>query len=1046
MGAFEYKAFISYSHRDTAWAQWLLNALETYRLPESTTRGVGRVFRDRDEAGAASDLKEEIQRALLASEHLIVVASPNSARSKYVEAEIRAFDEANRKREKPGHILTLIVGGEPNVSSEDGPDATECFPPALRGGLLKPDGTAFEPLAADARAVGDGKTRALAKLVSGLMDIRYDMLVRRDLQRRRRAQWLGAAAAVAVLAIVVVVTAIIAWQGMQQEELRRQQAAAQRDARTVTAVNNAERARRLLSGGNITGAVELARQSLDPATELPFIPQAYSVLYAALYQRGDGRMMDFGSPSSGPPVTVAMPDKRYMTITGQTASIWSAGAGITYRRSDLEPNAFRGATEDGSSIYIAASFALMRYRAEADAWDRINTSGISFEHAEPTRYIVVDDTTLLGVGNDELLKIRVPAVGPGDAEVESALEMPENTSGDAVPSGTGTLLIGTWSGKILEIDPIRQETRVAYETGTDDWVTSIHAAGNFVVATTISNTFAFRAGNPAPILMLSESVPPEELSPSGRFIAEQPFSVDHVDLIIHDLETNQTRDFNCNVCRPAAFMDDTTLLTLDDGRVVAYDVTTGQPMGDIFVFPSAPDRVWFLPDIDGLLGFSDYGPSMLALLDDKGESPVFLDANDDPQDSFNAALLVGDDRVVVRTTDLAQGGPPYVSAMRLYARRAGSKAERLASAALDALGTGYSEITGLPGKLFAVFAPTGMAETSGRYTLFDATDGAKVYDGQIDVLPIVFGENRYYLLGQGNALNMFDAVTRHTTPLLEDGESSRVMSRTESRLAVASGATVRVFDFDEAGPKARESIELAEAPVAICLANDGNRLYALSIVEEGAELSWRDLTGSAHGEQNIPTDAPPEVVDVLLAYLSGMAYEDADPIDCSADRFAMRDYLSGTLVWTPSANSYAVEPLASEASIPSGTPTVDLAAADEEVFRSAKLAWDETALVLVDPEGNSLARIDADGSRILSAIYVPSRALIAAGLENGLLRVWDAHFASAPMIELQAHGQGTDLLSANAEGTLLLSGTWTGDVKIWPLLTSAQLVDRVPQP
>jgi hypothetical protein len=81
-GEYAYKAFISYSHRDTAWAQWLLGALEGYRLPANLRdqlgrrRGVGRIFRDRDEASAATDLKDETQRALFSSEHLIVVASP----------------------------------------------------------------------------------------------------------------------------------------------------------------------------------------------------------------------------------------------------------------------------------------------------------------------------------------------------------------------------------------------------------------------------------------------------------------------------------------------------------------------------------------------------------------------------------------------------------------------------------------------------------------------------------------------------------------------------------------------------------------------------------------------------------------------------------------------------------------------------------------------------------------------------------------------------------------------------------------------------------
>jgi len=32
ISGFKYRAFISYSHRDTPWARWLHNALERYRI------------------------------------------------------------------------------------------------------------------------------------------------------------------------------------------------------------------------------------------------------------------------------------------------------------------------------------------------------------------------------------------------------------------------------------------------------------------------------------------------------------------------------------------------------------------------------------------------------------------------------------------------------------------------------------------------------------------------------------------------------------------------------------------------------------------------------------------------------------------------------------------------------------------------------------------------------------------------------------------------------------------------------------------------------
>ncbi len=54
--SFAYDVFISYRHteRDRAWAKWLLEALETYRVPKTLQqRGfparIGKAFRDEDE-------------------------------------------------------------------------------------------------------------------------------------------------------------------------------------------------------------------------------------------------------------------------------------------------------------------------------------------------------------------------------------------------------------------------------------------------------------------------------------------------------------------------------------------------------------------------------------------------------------------------------------------------------------------------------------------------------------------------------------------------------------------------------------------------------------------------------------------------------------------------------------------------------------------------------------------------------------------------------------------------------------------------------------
>ena len=101
VSCFKYRAFISYSHRDTSWARWLHSALERYRIDRDL---VGRqtstgplpktlrpIFRDRDEFSAGHSLTEQTLAALDASQFLIVLCSPGAAHSKYVNEEVRHF-------------------------------------------------------------------------------------------------------------------------------------------------------------------------------------------------------------------------------------------------------------------------------------------------------------------------------------------------------------------------------------------------------------------------------------------------------------------------------------------------------------------------------------------------------------------------------------------------------------------------------------------------------------------------------------------------------------------------------------------------------------------------------------------------------------------------------------------------------------------------------------------------------------------------------------------------------------------------------------------
>ena len=223
-----YFAFLSYSHADSADADWLHQELEEFRVPSTlsgrlTANGVipkrlTPIFRDRHELAASDDLGAEIRHALEMSRCLIVLCSPAAAKSEWTNAEIDTF-----KRLHPeGCIIAAVIGGEPLASDIPGREEEECFPPALvakynrRG---KPTGQKTEPLAADLREGKGGRRVGFLKIVAGILGVGLDDLVQRDeLRRQRRMAVIAAASLVGMLvAIILAVTAIQARDAARDE-------------------------------------------------------------------------------------------------------------------------------------------------------------------------------------------------------------------------------------------------------------------------------------------------------------------------------------------------------------------------------------------------------------------------------------------------------------------------------------------------------------------------------------------------------------------------------------------------------------------------------------------------------------------------------------------------------------------------------------------------------------------------------------------------------------------------------------------------------------
>lgn len=231
---YKYKAYISYSHRDNRHAKWLHRALESYRLPRKligskTAAGevpsrIRPVFRDRDDLSSASDLGGTVKQALLDSENMIVICSPDAAASVWVNEEVRQFASLGRDKK----IFCIIVDGDPAGAGTD----SACFPDALAEIGLQ------EPLAADIRKWADGKHLSKLKLVSGMLGLPLDQLRRRDLQKRQKVWAMAAVASIAIAAVVI--TAVTARIAAQQRRVSGESLVAYKlsELRTMINVSN----------------------------------------------------------------------------------------------------------------------------------------------------------------------------------------------------------------------------------------------------------------------------------------------------------------------------------------------------------------------------------------------------------------------------------------------------------------------------------------------------------------------------------------------------------------------------------------------------------------------------------------------------------------------------------------------------------------------------------------------------------------------------------------------------------------------------------------
>lgn len=253
--ASEYDAFISYKHGpvDSAAAKALQKNLEHFHVPiiagktagEAGRKRIRRVFLDEGELSATPAFASRIRQALKNSRWLIIICSPATKDSPWVDLEIRTFLEFHDR----DHILAVMTSGEP----------ADIFPEAFAGSGNLPD----EMLAADARGVtvyevvrklrGD----TLLRIAAPILGLTYD-----DLRQRHRVYRLQRFL-LAASVFIVAITGFLVYASVQNRKLSQfNRDLRLRQAELITAESSAE-----LEDGNITEAIRGLLQAVTDLSE-----------------------------------------------------------------------------------------------------------------------------------------------------------------------------------------------------------------------------------------------------------------------------------------------------------------------------------------------------------------------------------------------------------------------------------------------------------------------------------------------------------------------------------------------------------------------------------------------------------------------------------------------------------------------------------------------------------------------------------------------------------------------------------------------------------
>ena len=340
----KYVAFISYRHKelDASVASKLHSLIERYPVPKSIAKSrcsnrIGIVFRDKEELPLSSDLSKSIMDALDNSEYLIVVCTPDTPGSHWVQKEIEYFLE----KHSYDKILIVLAAGEPENSfpaplirlsaSTDNPEAASY----LQGKI--------EPLAADVRSESVKQSlrrlkRETTRIAAALLGCPYDDLQQRF--RRRKIRRIATALSVLILSVVGYTSTVL----VKNDEISRVNADLLKSYEQIQQVNNelnktvtdmqivqslflSEKSAQLLEQGNRTAAIHVALAALPVDNARPLVSEAEFALSNALYAYNSDAGTYVASRSFSKKGGVDI-EKGVQTKDGQTYAYYDSNAKV----------------------------------------------------------------------------------------------------------------------------------------------------------------------------------------------------------------------------------------------------------------------------------------------------------------------------------------------------------------------------------------------------------------------------------------------------------------------------------------------------------------------------------------------------------------------------------------------------------------------------------------------------------------------------------------------------------------------------------------------